>query len=513
MAASAPRFVGLEVEKPSLVVSAVDAQQQVLLPARRVAVAEFESWVTTHWLASAAVVLEASTTAWQFYDLLDPLVASVTVAHPFLIKLIAPVACQNGWTGLPAPGEALSGEPDPCRVGATQAGAAAARDPGPPPSHNQGSAQGHATGFKAGCIGTISHPQRVIPSTFEQRAWWTSLPFSALEHLQVRQDLALLEHLAPLIKELEATLAHLWRDDPWAKPMARLLPLPGVGLVTALLREGLSRRDDPLSFRQAIGGRKPAWAAASRRQDNPIARVAKPAQGRRDLRAVLEDRRLHGRRTSPAQDQHAVLRLAARTGKKQAILAIARKLLGVMWQVLTRKAGGSLGRSGGGGAQVHARGVRSIARRPTGASLGHSLQGDQLTAVGLGADLETLVDSGHRYTRPSGAGGSGEAGKARQQKGEARHSFPVTGKEQEGMGSLQETFPALLTIPLIGQWDGSSRARLINPLARTIFPGACVQGGHREQEDGEQKIHNCSLVAFLLVFLYLVAWEKAAVLN
>lgn len=83
------RFLGLDVHKQSVVVSVVDAHQEVLLPARRVALAEFEQWVRTHLLATDAVVLEASTNAWQFYDLLEPLVASVTVAHPFLIKLIA----------------------------------------------------------------------------------------------------------------------------------------------------------------------------------------------------------------------------------------------------------------------------------------------------------------------------------------------------------------------------------------------------------------------------------------
>ena len=68
MAASTPRFVGLDVHKQSIVVSVVDAHQQVLLPARRVSLAEFESWATSHLLATDAVVLEASTNAWQFYE-------------------------------------------------------------------------------------------------------------------------------------------------------------------------------------------------------------------------------------------------------------------------------------------------------------------------------------------------------------------------------------------------------------------------------------------------------------
>lgn len=57
MAASAPRFVGLDVHKQSIVVSAVDAQQQIFLPARRVSLAEFESWATPHLLATDVVPL------------------------------------------------------------------------------------------------------------------------------------------------------------------------------------------------------------------------------------------------------------------------------------------------------------------------------------------------------------------------------------------------------------------------------------------------------------------------
>ena len=66
MAASAPRFVGLDVHKLSVVISAGDAQQQVLLPARRVSLAAFEAWATSHLLATDAVVLEVSTNAWEF---------------------------------------------------------------------------------------------------------------------------------------------------------------------------------------------------------------------------------------------------------------------------------------------------------------------------------------------------------------------------------------------------------------------------------------------------------------
>ena len=83
------RFVALDLHKDYIVVGAVDVQQRVVLAPRRIAAAAFETWARTELTASDAVVLEATTTAWQIHDLLVPLVASVTVAHPLMVKLIA----------------------------------------------------------------------------------------------------------------------------------------------------------------------------------------------------------------------------------------------------------------------------------------------------------------------------------------------------------------------------------------------------------------------------------------
>ena len=80
------RFIGLDVHKHSIVVAAVDKEQQILLRPRRVALPEFVDWAQTHLQSTDAVVLEATANAWQVYDQLAPLVASVTVAHPLLVK-------------------------------------------------------------------------------------------------------------------------------------------------------------------------------------------------------------------------------------------------------------------------------------------------------------------------------------------------------------------------------------------------------------------------------------------
>src|SRR5439155_9669052 len=83
------RFVALDVDRKSLVVGAVDTGQQIVLTPRRFGFEAFSDWATTHLTLSDAVVLEATSNAWLFYEQLVPLVACVTVAHPLAVKLIA----------------------------------------------------------------------------------------------------------------------------------------------------------------------------------------------------------------------------------------------------------------------------------------------------------------------------------------------------------------------------------------------------------------------------------------
>src|SRR5215472_15763192 len=85
---SGERSVALDVHKHYVVVGAVNTQQQVVLSPRRVDLDDFLSWSQQHLRSTDAVVLEATTNAWHLCDQLRPLVTSVTVAHPLLVKLI-----------------------------------------------------------------------------------------------------------------------------------------------------------------------------------------------------------------------------------------------------------------------------------------------------------------------------------------------------------------------------------------------------------------------------------------
>ena len=83
------RFVGLDVHRRYATVAGVDSKQQVVLTARRIDFNHFDEWVRKHLRRTDVVTLEATSNAWHLYDMLVPLVASVTVANPIRVALIA----------------------------------------------------------------------------------------------------------------------------------------------------------------------------------------------------------------------------------------------------------------------------------------------------------------------------------------------------------------------------------------------------------------------------------------
>src|SRR6478672_4431690 len=93
------RFVGLDIHKTYVLMAAVDVQQQIVFPPRRVTFDEFDSWSHKHLRPTDAVVLEATTNAWHLVDQLQPLVARVTVAHPLLVRLISSARVKTGFPG------------------------------------------------------------------------------------------------------------------------------------------------------------------------------------------------------------------------------------------------------------------------------------------------------------------------------------------------------------------------------------------------------------------------------
>jgi hypothetical protein len=151
----------------------------------------------------------------------------------------------------------------------------------------------------------------------------------------MRQDLILLDQLAPLLQEVEAEIERLSLSEPWGEPVPYLLQLPGIGLVTAMtILSAIGEIERFASAKKLVGYAGLGARIHASGQTHRSGGITK--HGRKELRTVL----IEAAWVAVRYDQHwreQFERLAFRIGRHKAIVAIARKLLVVIWHVLSAK--------------------------------------------------------------------------------------------------------------------------------------------------------------------------------
>src|SRR6266568_1602934 len=227
------RFVGLDVHRRYATVAAVDSKQQVVLTARRIDFEHFEEWIRKHLRPNDAVTLEATSNAWYLHDLLAPLVASVTVANPIQVALIAKARAKTDprdaltLARLLAAGMLPSVWVPPAEVRELRALVAHRRRL--VKQRSQARNRLRAVLFRHNLV---APPGEVFGSG--QRGWWAGLDLPASEQLRVRHDLTILDSIEPLVKEVDAELARQSSLAPWSEQAAFLVQLPGIGVHSAM---------------------------------------------------------------------------------------------------------------------------------------------------------------------------------------------------------------------------------------------------------------------------------------
>jgi len=335
MSETIQRFVALDIHKHYVVVGAVNAQQEVVLHPRRVSFVQFDGWAQKHLRPTDAVVLEATTNAWYVHDLLEPLVARVVVAHAYHVKLIAASFVSTDKRSTLALARLLAANiiPEvwvpPLQVRELRALVA----------HRERLVSQRTAAKNR--LHSVLHRHNIIaqegrPFSEANRDWWDSLPVSPTQKLRARHDLAVIEHLTSLIEEAEDELARLSVSDPWADVVPFLIQLPGMGLLTAMTILGAI--GDITRFAKAkklVGYSGLGSRVHDSGKTHRTGGITK--QGRRDLRAAMVEAAWAAVR-SHLLWQAKFDKLAIRIGKQKAIVAIAHKLLVVVWHVLTEQA-------------------------------------------------------------------------------------------------------------------------------------------------------------------------------
>jgi transposase len=319
------RFVAFDVHKAYVLVAALNAQLEVVLPPRRVAIADLGTWVAQWLQPTDQVVLEATINAWAIYDLVVPLVADVQVAHPGLVKLISQARVKTDTR-------------DTWHLARLLAAHLIPQVWVPPPAVREVRA---LVAHRARLVCQRTQATNRIHSVLTshnlpwpaQETAWDALPLAPLEILRLTQDRHLVTDLTELLRTVDQHLMQLSVAEPWATPMVYLMQLPGVGVITGMtILAAIGAITRFPSAAKLVGYSGLGASVHASGQTYQTGQMTK--QGRRELRTALIEVAWSAVRHDPGW-RARYERLAAKKGAGKAIGAIARKLLVVIWHVLT----------------------------------------------------------------------------------------------------------------------------------------------------------------------------------
>ena len=159
---------------------------------------------------------------------------------------------------------------------------------------------------------------------------------SALEKIQIRQELAMLDEMEKHKEEVDAELGRQSLGEVWGKRAMRLLQLSGFGVIVTMTV--LSAIGDVTRFESAkklVGYSGLGAGVHDSGKEHIEKRITK--SGRKELRWALVEAAWRAIRISPYWKEQYEKYLRRMRKPNQAIVVIARKLLVVVWHVLTKQ--------------------------------------------------------------------------------------------------------------------------------------------------------------------------------
>ena len=324
------RYIGLDVHKHYLIALGVDEELNVVLPARRVELSRLESWMKKTLTRQDEVVLEMTTSTWQLYDELVEYAGSVLVVHPPHVALITRSQVMNDKIAasilarLLAKGLLVGIWVPPQEIRELR-GLVAQRK----------KMANMATQAKNRLHAVLQRhhltPPEGNPFGARNKEWWQSRPIGKPEKLNLQSDLETLQFAEKQVKRMTEIMEGMAAEQ---EPIGRLLHLAGFGVVTAVTvwaAMGDIRRFAEPRYLVGYAG------LGTRVHDSGLTmRTGKITKaGRRDLRTVLIEAAQVVSNSHPHWKAE-LARLEPRLGHNKAIVAIARKLLVVVWHILAQ---------------------------------------------------------------------------------------------------------------------------------------------------------------------------------
>jgi len=328
------RYIGLDVHKNFIMIAAVDRVQETIMAPRKVKMTQFDDWIAGHITPEDTVTLEVSNGSWEIHDRLRQHTRNILVANSNKLKIISRSSVKTDKRDAMVLARLTSVNILPT----IWVPPAAVRELRSLIAQRKNHIK-MRTRVKNRMHGILMrrHIQRPMKSVFSDKyiTWWQSLPLTKVEKLQVKQGLEQIQFLKHQIIELEECIGEMSVESPWKEQVVYVLQIVGIGLMSAMTI--LSAIGDVHRFSTAkalvgysgLGSRVHASGDSYR-----TGKISKT--GRKELRTALVECAWVAIRFS----DHWRLKyeeLIKRKDPQKAITIIARKMLVVIWHVLTKK--------------------------------------------------------------------------------------------------------------------------------------------------------------------------------
>ncbi|MGB9301269.1 MAG: IS110 family transposase [Anaerolineae bacterium] len=323
------RFFGLDVHKKYATICGISQQGEVVVKEDHLPLDRLATWAAGTLTSEDAVALEASTNTWWAYDCLAARAGRVVVVNPIKTRLIAQARISTDELSAEALARLLQSNficevwvPDERTRGYRQV-----------ISHRIRLAQ-EGTRLK-NRIHAILHRQQLrspYSNLFSRagRAWLGKLELPELEKLLLRQNLELLNSSEEALAEVDQLLARLAQED---HRVPILMQIPGISIFSALaILAEIGEIDRFASAKKlcSYAGLVPSLHRSGQKHTTgPITKA-----GRSRLRWVLVEAAHVAARHDP-QLGRFYYRLRAKKGTNVAVVATARKMLVVIWHLLS----------------------------------------------------------------------------------------------------------------------------------------------------------------------------------
>ena len=326
------RYIALDIHKEYVLAGGQNAKQEWVMPPRQIKMAKFREWTSANLRVGDAVVIETTTNVWDIYDVVAPLATRTVVAHAGAVRQIAEARVKTDKEDVKRLIRLLIADIVP--------------EVWIPPTEVRelrGMISYRNRLVKMGTmvrnrLQSLLHRHNILlpKGKLLDANWWQEQKMSALEKMQIQQELAMLEQLDKHKREVNAELGRQCLQEPWGAQAVRLLQLPGFGVVMTMIV--LSAIGDIHRFESAkylVGYAGLGAGIHESGKEHIEKRITK--SGRKELRWAMVEAAWQAIRISPYWKDQYEKYLRRMRRPNQAIVVIARKLLVAVWQVLTKE--------------------------------------------------------------------------------------------------------------------------------------------------------------------------------